>query len=305
MDFVSLAWPRKKQLFCQNAGNDPLFLHDFLRMALFTASLNSGSNGNCYYVASNDTAVLIDAGISCRETEKRMRRLGLSMGKVKAIFVTHEHADHIFGVERISTKYRLPVYITPATLLHGKVKIDETLVRSFDVQAPIQIEDLTIVPLKKIHDAVDAHSFVVTDGDVRIGVFTDIGFADEHLTNHFSQCHAVFLESNYDEYMLENGTYPRTLKNRIRGGEGHLSNKQALQLFLNHRPAFMSHLFLSHLSRQNNHPKKVKQLFEPFAENTKIVIAPRDKPTALFQIRANVKTNVRIEVQTLQLHLFH
>jgi phosphoribosyl 1,2-cyclic phosphodiesterase len=273
-------------------------------MALFTASLNSGSNGNCYYVASNDSAVLIDAGISCKETEKRMKRLGLSMKKVKAIFITHEHTDHIFGVERLSKKYQLPVYITPATLLHGKLNIQEQFARSFDVQAPIQIDDLTIIPFKKIHDAVDAHSFVVTDGDVRIGVFTDIGLPDEDLIHHFSQCHAVFLESNYDEYMLENGTYPWPLKNRIRGGQGHLSNKQALQVFLNHRAPYLSHLFLSHLSRQNNHPKKVKDLFEPVAEGTKIIIAPRDKPTALYQIRAGVKANIKIEVESFQLQLF-
>ena len=273
-------------------------------MALFTASLNSGSNGNCYYVASNDAAVLIDAGISCKETEKRMKRLGLSMKKVKAVFITHEHADHIFGVERLAKKYQLPVYITPATLLHGKLNIEERLTRPFNVQVPTQIEDLTIIPFKKIHDAVDAHSFVVTDGDVRIGVFTDIGVPDENLIQHFSKCHAAFLESNYDEWMLENGTYPWPLKNRIRGGQGHLSNKQALQVFINHRHANMSHLFLSHLSRQNNHPKKVKELFEPVAANTKIIVAPRDKPTALYQIRTNVKASVRIAVETFQLHLF-
>lgn len=273
-------------------------------MALFTASLNSGSNGNCYYVASNDTAVLIDAGISCKETEKRMKRLGLSMKKVKAMFITHEHTDHIFGVERLSKKYQLPVYITTDTLLHSKLNIQEQLTRSFDVQAPIQIDDLTIIPFKKIHDAVDAHSFVVAHGDVRVGIFTDIGLPDEHFINHFAQCHAVFLESNYDEYMLENGTYPWPLKNRIRGGQGHLSNKQALQIFLNHRAPYLSHLFLSHLSRQNNHPKKVKDLFEPVAGSTKIIIAPRDKPTPLYQIRASVKTNIRIEIESLQLQLF-
>jgi phosphoribosyl 1,2-cyclic phosphodiesterase len=273
-------------------------------MALFIASLNSGSNGNCYYVASNETAVLVDAGISCKETEKRMKRLGLSMKKVKAIFITHEHTDHIFGVERLAKKYQLPVYITPATLHHGKLNIGEQLTRSFEQSSTIQIEDLTVIPFRKIHDAVDAHSFVVTDGDVRVGVFTDIGLPDEDFVHHFSQCHAAFLESNYDEWMLENGTYPWPLKNRIRGGHGHLSNKQALQVFLNHRPAYMSHLFLSHLSRQNNHPKKVKELFEPVAEGTKIIIAPRDKPTALYQIRASVKTNIRIEVESFQLQLF-
>jgi phosphoribosyl 1,2-cyclic phosphodiesterase len=273
-------------------------------MALFAASLNSGSNGNCYYVASNDAAILVDAGISCKETEKRMKRLGLSMKKVKAIFITHEHADHIFGVERLSKKYQLPVYITPITLLHAKLKVEEWLIRSFESRSSVQVDDLTIVPFKKIHDAVDAHSFVVTDGNVRIGIFTDIGLPDEIFTNHFSHCHAAFLESNYDEHMLENGTYPWALKNRIRGGQGHLSNKQALAVFLQHRPTYMSHLFLSHLSRQNNHPKKVKELFEPVAESTKIIVAPRDKSTGLYHIRSSMRLDQKPSVDGFQMQLF-
>jgi phosphoribosyl 1,2-cyclic phosphodiesterase len=273
-------------------------------MALFIASLNSGSNGNCYYIANGDTAVLIDAGISCKETEKRMKRLGLSLKKVKAIFITHEHTDHIFGVERLSKKYQLPVYITPATVLHGKLKIEEHLVRSFQKDEHIQVDELVVIPFAKIHDAIDAHSCVVTDHDVRVGVFTDIGLADENLINHFAQCHAAFLESNYDEHMLENGSYPWPLKNRIRGGRGHLSNKQALQIFLNHRPTFMSHLFLAHLSRQNNTPKKAKELFDAVAEHTKIIVAPRDKPTALYQIRSSTKMNNRFVIENTQLQLF-
>src|SRR5262249_28481172 len=116
-------------------------------------------------------------------------------------------------------------------------------------------------------------------------IFTDVGRPCEHMVRQFEQCHAAFLESNYDEDMLETGTYPLQLKNRIRGGSGHLSNKQALQLFMEHRPPFMSHLFLSHLSKHNNHPKIVKNLFSGIAGRTKIIIAPRNKETALYHIR--------------------
>src|ERR1700710_143195 len=111
-------------------------------MSLFVASLNSGSNGNCYYVGSEREAILVDAGISCRETETRMARLGLSMRKVKAIFVSHEHSDHIRGITVLAKKYQLPVYITQATLLHGGLRLDEHLVSSFLADEPIRIGNL-------------------------------------------------------------------------------------------------------------------------------------------------------------------
>src|SRR5882724_4443164 len=97
-------------------------------MSLFIASLNSGSNGNCYYIGSEDEALLVDAGISCRETEKRMKRLGLSMEKVKAIFVSHEHSDHITGIPVLAKKYQLPVYITEGTQVHGRLLLEQHLV---------------------------------------------------------------------------------------------------------------------------------------------------------------------------------
>ncbi len=255
-------------------------------MSLFIASLNSGSNGNCYYISNGETSILIDAGISCRETEKRMKRLGLSPKKIKAIFITHEHADHIYGVGLLSKKYKIPVYITQATQIHSNVKIEEELIRHFKANDTITIDTLSIISFTKLHDAIEPHSFVVSGSTVKVGVFTDIGSPCENLINHFSQCHAAFLESNYDAEMLENGSYPYALKNRIRGGQGHLSNKQALAVFLNHRPTFMTHLFLSHLSRSNNTPKKVKALFDSVAGDTEIIIVSREKESALYHIRA-------------------
>ncbi|HTR30204.1 MAG TPA: hypothetical protein VMH27_13095, partial [Puia sp.] len=119
---------------------------------------------------------------------------------------------------------------------------------------------------------------------VRVGVFTDLGVVCERLVHHFRQCHAAFLETNYDEHLLDSGRYPYFLKNRIRGGSGHLSNHQAFELFVCHRPAFMSHLFPSHLSRDNNRPELVRDLFEGEARGTKIVIASRDHETELYAI---------------------
>jgi phosphoribosyl 1,2-cyclic phosphodiesterase len=130
---------------------------------------------------------------------------------------------------------------------------------------------------------------VISSDSVNVGVFTDIGIACENVIRHFRQCHAVFLESNYDEAMLENGGYPQALKNRIRGGKGHLSNKQAVQLFMTHRPNFMSHLFLSHLSRNNNSPKIVRELFFSVADQIEIVIATRERETKVYHITADTK----------------
>ncbi len=255
-------------------------------MALFITSLNSGSNGNCYYIANDAEAILVDAGISCRETEKRMLLLGLSMQKVKAIFISHEHTDHIKGVESIAEKYSLPVYITAATALRGRLHIKKELINYFTAFEQVYIGKLVITAFPKVHDAVDPHSFIITGNNVTVGVFTDIGTSCKHVTTHFSKCHAAFLESNYDDEMLEQGSYPIFLKNRIRGGEGHLSNKEALDIFTKFRPPFMTHLLLAHLSKDNNDPQKVAQLFTQHAGSIKVEVASRYQQTALHTIHA-------------------
>lgn len=253
-------------------------------MSLFIASLNSGSNGNCYYVGNKEEAVLIDAGISCRETERRMKRLELSMKKVKAIFITHEHADHISGLHKLVKKFSIPIYVTLKTRRNQMLEWSENVAVHFVANQPIHIGALTITASPRFHDANDPHSFVISSGGINVGVFTDIGRVSEDVITNFRLCHAAFLESNYDEEMLQNGGYPLHLKNRIRGGEGHLSNKEALQLFLNHRPPFMSHLILSHLSKNNNRVEIVEELFNSVAGSTQIIVASRKEESPLYEI---------------------
>lgn len=260
-------------------------------MALFITSLNSGSNGNCYYVGNNTEAILIDVGISCRETEKRMKLLRLSLEKVKAIFISHEHGDHIKGVSVLANKYKIPVYITPATAQHGPILIKQ-LSKSFTADVPIAIGKLLVTPFTKMHDAKDPHSFIISENSVTVGVFTDIGIACKQVAHYFKQCHAVFLESNYDEELLEKGPYPLHLKNRIRGDQGHLSNAQALELFLTHRSRDLRHLILSHLSKENNSPVLAKELFTQHANGTTISVASRFEPTPVYTIsNANIAEN--------------
>ncbi|WP_018478696.1 MBL fold metallo-hydrolase [Pontibacter roseus] len=253
-------------------------------MRLTITSLNSGSNGNCYYIGNEQEAVLVDAGISCRETETRMYRLGLSMRKVKAIFVSHEHSDHIRGIPVLARKYKLPVYITPDTLFRSRMDLDRVEVLSFTGYKPVHVGGLSVTAFPKFHDAADPHSFVVEGNGVKIGVFTDIGAPCDHVIRHFQQCHAAFLETNYDDGMLDQSYYPYYLKRRIRGGHGHLSNRQALELFMAHKPAFMSHVFLSHLSKDNNCPKLAKSLFETCADGTEVVVASRFEETPVYHI---------------------
>ena len=257
-------------------------------MSMFICSLNSGSNANCYYLGNQEEAILVDGGLSCRETVKRLKRNGLSIKKIKGIFVSHEHGDHVHGVPGLSKKFQIPVYITRETLLQGRLEIREDLVNIFRPYAPVTIGQLTITAFPKLHDACDPHSFVVECCSVKVGIFTDIGTPCEHVIRHFQQCHAAFLEANYDETLLTNGSYPVHLKNRIRGDKGHMSNEQALELFVRHRPAFMSHLLLSHLSRDNNSPKIVKNAFRKIAGSTEIIIASRDRESRLYHIRMGV-----------------
>ncbi|MHA4894522.1 MBL fold metallo-hydrolase [Pedobacter sp. PWIIR3] len=251
---------------------------------LHIASLNSGSNGNCYYVGNNDEAILVDAGLSCRETERRMLRLGLSMLKVKAIFISHEHADHIKGLCNLASKYNLPVYLTPGTHTGCRFNLRQDLVKYISANNTVHIGRLEIIGFPKLHDAAEPFSFIITCGNTRVGVFTDLGIACEQLTFYFKQCNAAFLESNYDDELLSKSAYPYFLKKRITGGRGHLSNKQALELFISHKPAYMSHLLLSHLSKDNNCPDLAKKLFQQHAGNTQIIVASRYQETEVYTI---------------------
>ena len=254
-------------------------------MSLFITSLNSGSNGNCYYVGNKEEAVLIDVGITCMETEKRMKQLGLSMQNIKAIFVSHEHADHIKGVSTLANKYRIPVYISLLTAGKGP-RLIKHLSKKLIPKEPVTIGELLVTPFLKQHDACDPLSFIVSYRGITVGIFTDIGAVCSEVSYYFKQCNAAFLEANYDEDLLEKGPYSIDLKNRIRGDYGHLSNRQALELFRAHRSTGMSHLLLSHLSKENNSPQIAEELFKPFAAGTQIHVASRYEASAIFTIEA-------------------
>lgn len=255
-------------------------------MSLFFASINSGSNGNCYYIGNSNAAILIDVGIPWKQVEERLQRLNLSAKIICGILITHEHSDHIKGVEALAIKYDLPVYITASTLQYARLKIPQRLIKLFNCGDDILIDELKVITFTKQHDAVDPCSIVVEYNNTRLGIFTDIGEPCKSVIQYFNSCHAALLESNYDEVMLQSGNYPFFLKRRISGIKGHLSNKQALELFLNHRSAQMSHLFLAHLSQQNNCPKIVEELFTANAGGINIAVASRYRESEVYIISA-------------------
>src|SRR5690606_11991400 len=172
-----------------------------------------------------------------------------------------------------------------ATLSNSKVQLDA--VNYFTAEKPISIGTLKVTAFEKHHDAAHPHSFIVEHYNTCIGVFTDLGIVCDNLIRYFKMCDAAFLEANYCEDMLKNSRYSYFLKRRISGGKGHLSNRQALQLFKEHQSPKLQLLLLSHLSRENNSPELVKELFEAETISTEIVIASRERETAVYHIINN------------------
>ncbi len=163
-------------------------------MPLFLASINSGSNGNCYYIGNETEAILIDAGISNREIIRRMNGLGLPIEKVKAIFISHEHTDHTRGVAVLSRRHRIPVYITEKTRWYSGIGFDKDLVRPFSGGEPVPVGGLSVEPFLKSHDAADPHSFTVHGDGVTVGC-SPIGTGLRPVIHQMGRCHAAFLES--------------------------------------------------------------------------------------------------------------
>jgi phosphoribosyl 1,2-cyclic phosphodiesterase len=238
-------------------------------------ALASGSNGNCYYIGNETDAVLIDAGIFYKRLVQRMTEANLNIKKIKAIFISHEHSDHIQGVRVISKKLRIPAYFTNRTFQNISWKNKPELVAFFEPGQTVYINGFEIVPFSKMHDAKEPCSFIVKHNGINTGVFTDIGHADENLHQQFSICHHVFLETNYDHDMLLNGNYPAYLKQRVGSEHGHLSNRQALELVHKSASPGLKTIFLSHISAENNTVELAMSAFSSVASRYNLLPAPR------------------------------
>ena len=223
--------------------------------------LASGSKGNCMYIEGGHGAILLDAGLSFRETAARLARAGGSMDRVEAVLVTHEHSDHIKGVDAVSGKLKVPVYATKGTLreffrTRRTAKRDqETIACHFGEE--YTIGDFSIEAFATSHDAAEPCGFLVREGDLGIGCCTDTGVVTDAMLTRFRQCDAVVLESNHCPVMLREGPYPEMLKRRIRSKHGHLSNTVTAGC-LQSLGRDVSHVVLAHLSEVNNTPDKAK-----------------------------------------------
>ena len=263
-------------------------------------SIASGSNGNCYYVADGEDAILVDVGINAKHVELRMHNLGIDPASIKAIFITHEHTDHIRGLSVFSKRYQIPVYITAGSYKGSRLHLPEELVHIIAADARVRIGNLTVLGIPKYHDAKEPCSFVVTDGHVNVAILTDIGRACDNVKHVIQHTDVLLLEANYDEEMLRTGRYSFYLKNRISSGWGHISNKTALELFLEHKSDRLKHLILGHLSGENNAVEIVDRTFKPYCNQILLSIATRDKETELFDT-ANLsrRSSARIVVQNV------
>jgi len=247
-------------------------------------ALASGSNGNCYYIGDENSAVLIDIGIYYKRLIERLDDTGLDKSKIKAVFISHEHTDHIQGARVTSKKLGIPIFYTKKTYHKCYDKNKAENFGFFESGTPYIIDNIKIRSFKKNHDAKDPVSFRIEINNNNIGVMTDIGETDKTVQNEFSKCDAVFLESNYDEDMLINGLYPYYLKERVSSAKGHLSNKQSLELIENFASSKLKTIFLSHISAVNNTHQIIENTFNHLSDRYNIILTSRQKATSIIKI---------------------
>lgn len=251
---------------------------------LEVCALASGSNGNCYYLGNDTEAVLVDAGLSARQLQLRIAEKGIDQKKIKAILITHEHSDHCRGARVLSKRLNIPVYLTKKTYLTLSRQHQPADTRWFEPNQTFQLGEFEISAFSKLHDAVDACSFLISYAGKNVGVMTDIGNPCEQVKTHLGFCHVVFLETNYDEDMLQNGPYPYYLKERVASDLGHLSNIQAFNLVKEHAGESLKTIFLSHISGENNTPEKAYSVFESLKEKYHVELTSRHQATEVFSI---------------------
>ncbi len=219
------------------------------------ASLASGSRGNCLVAEAGVTRVLVDCGLSPRETERRLARLGLAPAKLSAILVTHEHDDHVGHAYPFAARHALPVYLTHGTRRAQEdagAAADGVELRLIEGRAPFAVGDVRVEPFTVPHDAREPVQFVLGDGARRLGVLTDLGTSTAHVETVLSGCDALVLETNHDLDLLWGGDYPKWLKERIGGPFGHLDNAAAGRLLAALERSRLKHVVAAHLSQQNN-----------------------------------------------------
>lgn len=238
-------------------------------MAVSVTVLGSGSKGNSTVVSTSNTSILVDAGFSCRETFRRMKLAGVDPESLDAVVVSHEHADHVYGVFVLARKLDIPVYMTAAThhmwwrSMRDKYE-GETLqkLETFSAGHGFQIGDVEIMPFTIPHDAVDPTGFAFRAEGVKLAVVTDLGYLPENVKYYVKGCDCLMIESNHDLEMLRTGPYPWAVKQRVLSKKGHLSNDALAEFFCSDYDGSAAFVVLAHLSEQNNHPEIAREAAE-------------------------------------------
>lgn len=224
------------------------------------ASLGSGSRGNATLVEIGGELILVDCGFTLKQTEVRLRRVGVGPGDISAIVVTHEHADHCVGVAALSHKYAIPVYASYGTL---KASRSELLGRAINTHDVFNVGEVAVMPVIVPHDAREPTQFVFEHCGVRVGVISDLGQITPFVEQQYQHCHGLMMESNHDRQMLLRGRYPERVKRRIASDLGHLSNEQAAG-FLHAVGNPGLRVVIGHVSEENNHPDLLEETFARF-----------------------------------------
>jgi len=252
--------------------------------------LGSGSRGNSVYIESAKSAILIDTGFSGKETALRLRRIGRDIEDLDAIFVTHEHHDHIAGVGVVSRRCQLPVYANSPTFSMAEKKLGRLhQQREFDVGALVTMQDFEIRSFSISHDAAEPVGYVISDGKISLGYCTDIGKVTALVERHLHDCNGLILESNHDPEMLKYGPYPLYLQQRVKSSHGHLANSDAADFLKKLFHERLDYVVLAHLSETNNNPKLAleevgKEL--PSEVHHRLLVANQHIPTDLLTLQS-------------------
>jgi phosphoribosyl 1,2-cyclic phosphodiesterase len=221
-------------------------------------SIASGSSGNCIYVGSEQTHLLVDTGISGSRIENGLNEIGLRTGEIEGILITHEHSDHICGLGVLARRYQIPIYATRGSIagimqLKQLGRIDSDLFREISYEEDFSIGDIRVSPFAISHDAAQPSAYVFRQNGHSVGIATDLGTYDDYVVDKLQDLDVLFLEANHDIHMLQVGSYPYYLKQRILGKGGHLSNEVSGQLLCRVLHDGFKRVMLGHLSQENNY----------------------------------------------------